>query len=58
MYSIRIHLKIASKHTQIHGQSSCSSSENVRDMMEGITHYKFPCFLGKKQRGMLKLHDK
>ena len=44
MNSIRIRLKIATKHTLIHGKNSRSASENVLNVMEGVTHRNFPCF--------------
>ena len=50
MYSIRIRLKIATKHTLIHRQNSRSASENYLDVMQGITHSNFPC-LGKQGKG-------
>ena len=51
MYFIRTHLKIASKHAQIRGQNSRSSSENFGDVIQGITHCQFPCFIGKQGKG-------
>ena len=44
MYSIKIRLKIETKHTQIHGKNSRSASENVLDVMLGITSCNVPCF--------------
>ena len=53
MYSIRIRLKIATKHTLIHRQSSHSASENFLDVMQESPTATFLA-LGNKARGMLK----
>ena len=51
MYSIRIRLKIATKHTLIHGKNSRSASENFLNVMEGITHCHFPCLRKQGKQG-------
>ena len=55
MSSIRIRWKIASKHAQIHGQNSRLSSENFRDVMQGITHCNFLVSLGNKAKGVAEV---